>query len=105
MCLNLSKMHPIEDEILHQYLVIGVCKATAVLTPDLETYDIVKKIVAQSLKSGFLPSKIASLHGVLYLLQSSVIGNTVIGGLSEETQLIHPLAIDYVQYHINTNTA
>lgn len=59
-------------------------------------------MVAISLKSGFLPAKIASLHGILYLLQSSVIGNTVIGGLSEEIQLIHPIAIDYVQYHINS---
>lgn len=32
-CLDLSKVHPIENEILHQYLVIAVCKATAVLTP------------------------------------------------------------------------
>lgn len=101
--LSLSKTHPTEDEILHQYIIIGICKATAVLTPDLDTYDTVKKMVATSLKSGFLPTKIASLHGILYLSQSSVIANTVIGGSSEEMQLIHPLAIDYIQAYINSS--
>lgn len=32
-CLELQKNHPVEDEILHQYLVIAICKAAAVLTP------------------------------------------------------------------------
>ena len=30
---ELSKNHPVEDEIIHQYLIIGICKAAAVLTP------------------------------------------------------------------------
>lgn len=33
VCLNLSKTHNSEDEILQQYLVIGMCKAVSVLTP------------------------------------------------------------------------
>jgi huntingtin len=32
-CLELGKHHPFEDEILHQYLVLGSCKAAAVLGP------------------------------------------------------------------------
>jgi hypothetical protein len=32
-CLELGKHHPFEDEILHQYLVFGACKAAAVLGP------------------------------------------------------------------------
>lgn len=98
--LNLSKFHPTEDEILHQYIILGTCKAVAILTPDLETYEHVKKMLAISLKSGFLPARIASLHGVLYLLQSSVIGNTIIGGQSEDAQLILPVAVEYIQTHI-----
>lgn len=31
--LDLSRTHTIEDEILQQYLIIGICKAAAVLTP------------------------------------------------------------------------
>lgn len=33
MCLEISRIHPAENDILHQYLVISVCKAAAVLTP------------------------------------------------------------------------
>lgn len=32
-CMELSKTHAIEDEIVHLYLVIAVCKASAVLNP------------------------------------------------------------------------
>lgn len=32
-CLEISKIHPTENVILHQYLVVSVCKAAAVLTP------------------------------------------------------------------------
>lgn len=104
MFLNLSKNHPIEDEILYQYIIIGTCKSVAVLTPDIETYEHVKKMLTISMKSGFLPARIASLHGILYLLQGSVISNTVIGGQSEEMQLIHPMAVEYIQNNIVTNT-
>uniref|UniRef100_A0A1Y1K0T3 Huntingtin n=1 Tax=Photinus pyralis TaxID=7054 RepID=A0A1Y1K0T3_PHOPY len=101
VCLDLLKVHTIEDEIVQQYLVIIVCKAAAVLTPDMDTYEIVKKLIAQNLKSGFLPSKIASLHGLLYVVQGCVLGNTRIGGLSEEMQLILPIAVEYIENYIH----
>lgn len=31
--LELSKTHTVEDELLHQYLIVGVCKAASVLNP------------------------------------------------------------------------
>lgn len=31
--LELSKIHAVEDELLHQYLIVGICKAVGVLTP------------------------------------------------------------------------
>lgn len=31
--LELSKLHAVEDELLHQYLIIGISKAVGVLTP------------------------------------------------------------------------
>jgi len=31
--LDISKNHPVEDEIMHQVLTLGVCKATALLNP------------------------------------------------------------------------
>lgn len=33
MCLEMSKTHNAEDEVLHQYLVVGMCKTSAVLMP------------------------------------------------------------------------
>lgn len=39
-CLELGKHHPLEDEILHQYLVFGACKAAAVLGPVSSFYAV-----------------------------------------------------------------
>lgn len=33
MCLEISRIHPTENAILHQYLAVSICKAAAVLTP------------------------------------------------------------------------
>lgn len=32
-CLEISRIHPVDNVILHQYLVVCACKAAAVLTP------------------------------------------------------------------------
>lgn len=37
MCLEISKIHPTENAILHQYLAVSICKAAAVLTPLVAT--------------------------------------------------------------------
>ncbi|XP_053996707.1 huntingtin [Hylaeus anthracinus] len=96
-CLEISRIHPIENVILHQYLVVSVCKAAAVLTPlDLETLEKVKRLVDVSLKSGFLPVRVAALHGSLYLLQSAVLTNC-----EETMNIVHPLAIEYIQKHLD----
>ncbi|XP_076761860.1 huntingtin isoform X2 [Xylocopa sonorina] len=96
-CLEISRIHPTENVILHQYLVVCVCKAAAVLTPlDLETLDKVKRLVDANLKSGFLPARVSALHGSLYLLQSAVVANC-----EETMNVIHPLAIEYIQKHLD----
>ncbi|KAL0105126.1 hypothetical protein PUN28_016641 [Cardiocondyla obscurior] len=97
VCLEISRAHPIENVILHQYLAISVCKAAAVLTPlDLDTLDKVKRIVDVNLKSVFLASRVSALHGSLYLLQSAVLAKC-----EETMNIIHPLAIEYIQKHID----
>ncbi|XP_008191527.2 huntingtin [Tribolium castaneum] len=101
--LELSKLHTVEDELLHQYLIVGISKATAVLTPDLETYETIKKLLTQYLKSSFLPSRMACLHGLLYLLEGCKLSNISIGGISEEMQIILPCATEYVQCNLNSN--
>nr|XP_033329487.1 huntingtin [Megalopta genalis] len=96
-CLEISRVHPTENVILHQYLIMSVCKASAVLTPlDFETLDKVKRQVDTNLKSGFLPARVAALHGALYLLQSAVLTNC-----EEMMNIINPLAIEYIQKHFD----
>ncbi|XP_024941677.1 huntingtin isoform X2 [Cephus cinctus] len=97
-CLEISRTHPVENEILHQYIVIAACKAAAVLTPlDVETLEKVKRLVDINLKSDFLPAGVSALHGTLYLLQSAVLADC-----EETMNMIHPLAIEYIQKHIDT---
>lgn len=98
--LELSKVHTVEDELLHQYLIVGICKAAAVLTPDLETYENIKKLLIQYLKSSFLPSRISCLHGFLYILEGCKLSNITIGGISDEMQIILPSAVEYVQCNL-----
>lgn len=69
----------------------------------METYELVKKLLMQHLKSAFLPARIGSLHGLLYLIQGCLLSNTVIGGISEEMQMILPIAVEYIQCNINMN--
>lgn len=63
---------------------------------DTETLEKVKRLVEASLKSGFLPARVFALHGTLYLLQSAVFA-----GCEETMNIIHPLAIEYIQKHID----
>ncbi|XP_014488672.1 PREDICTED: huntingtin isoform X2 [Dinoponera quadriceps] len=98
VCLEVSRVHPTENAILHQYLAVSICKAAAVLTPlDFDTLDKVKRIVDINLKAGFLPARVSALHGSLYLLQSAVLAKC-----EETMNIIHPLAIEYIQKHIDS---
>lgn len=67
----------------------------------METYETIKKLLVHYLKSAFLPARIASLQGLLYLIQGCLLSNTIIGGVSEEMQLFLPLAVEYVQCNLN----
>ncbi|XP_043274964.1 huntingtin [Venturia canescens] len=95
-CLEISRTHIVENEILHHYLVVAICKSAAVLAPlDIETLEKVKRSIDLSLKSSFLPARITALHGMLYLLQSAILANC-----EETMNVVHPLAIKYIQKHI-----
>lgn len=62
----------------------------------MENLERIKRLLDGSLKSGFLPARISALHGMLYLLQSAVLANC------EDTKsIVHPLAIEYIQKHID----
>jgi len=77
------------------------------LPQDAEVYEHVRKLVENSLRSGFLPARIAGLHGVLYLLQAAPARTTTQhvqisgGSVSDEIYHIQPVAIEYIQKHID----
>lgn len=113
--IELGKNHPSEDELLHQFLTLGVCKAAAVLgqvhthssvlpvmlnlpltlQDDVDVLEKVRKMTDNSLRSGFLPSRLCGLHGILHLLQAP----RCLSQPPVEDTL--QLAIDYIQRHMD----
>ncbi|XP_054259354.1 huntingtin-like [Macrosteles quadrilineatus] len=71
LSLELSRSHTPEDEILHQYLLLAACKSAAIL-PALETEasDRVLRLLEAGLKANFSSTRLAAVHGLLYLLES-----------------------------------
>ncbi|KAJ8959892.1 hypothetical protein NQ318_011628 [Aromia moschata] len=71
----------------------------------IKIFEQVKKLLVQYLKSPYLSSRIASLHGLLYILEGCKLSNITIGGISEEMQLILPCAVEYVQFNLTTTNS
>ncbi|CAB0030414.1 unnamed protein product [Trichogramma brassicae] len=96
-CLDLWKAQVADDEILHRYLILAICKSVAVLTPlDTETLDKVRRIVDSSLKCGSISMRLATLHGTLYILQSAVLADC-----EETMSTVHSASIEYITRHLN----
>ncbi|KAJ8247771.1 hypothetical protein GJAV_G00250120 [Gymnothorax javanicus] len=74
---ELQKVHPVEDEILTQYLLPAVCKAAAVLGMDRAVAEPVCRLLESTLLSTHMPSRIAALQGALYVLECELLGDTV----------------------------
>ncbi|GFO37998.1 huntingtin-like [Plakobranchus ocellatus] len=89
--LDLLKAHPGEDELSSQYIVAGLCKATAVVGTEALVTERVVKLVESCLKSTHLPTKISALHGSLYLLE---------GGVSELNTTLLPFLTDFLAKHL-----
>ncbi|XP_054259365.1 huntingtin-like [Macrosteles quadrilineatus] len=73
LSLELSRSHTPEDEILHQYLLLAACKSAAIL-PALETEasDRVLRLLEAGLKANFSSTRLAAVHGLMYLLESFI---------------------------------
>ncbi|XP_055860312.1 huntingtin-like [Biomphalaria glabrata] len=89
--LDLLKGHPVEDELITQYLTVGMCKATAVVGTEALVNDRVVKLVDAGLKSTHLPTKISALHGSLYLLE---------GGITDLNTSLLPILTDFLSKHL-----
>ncbi|XP_034043507.1 huntingtin isoform X2 [Thalassophryne amazonica] len=74
--MELQKLHPPEDEILNQYLVPAICKAAAVLGMDKAIAEPVCRLLETTLRSTHLPSRMGTLHGVLYVLECDLLDDT-----------------------------
>lgn len=85
---ELRRVHPLEDEILIQYLVPATCKAAAVLGMDKTVAEPVSRLLESTLRSSHLPSQIGALHGILYVLECDLLDDTA-------KQLI-PVVSDYL---------
>ncbi|ESO95031.1 hypothetical protein LOTGIDRAFT_160793 [Lottia gigantea] len=90
--LDLYKQHPSEDEILLQYLIVGICKASAVIGVDSSTAERLIKVIDSGLKSTHLPSKVSSLHGILYILETST---------SDLTKTLLPIITEFLTRHLS----
>ncbi|XP_033756060.1 huntingtin-like [Pecten maximus] len=91
--LDLYKTHPQEDEVLMQYLNVGICKAAAVVGMDNATTEKLMKIIDAGFRSPHLPSRIGALHGTLYLLEA---------GIQDVTKLLVPLATDFLLRNLSS---
>ncbi|XP_057330586.1 huntingtin [Microplitis mediator] len=96
-CWEMKQFHPIDDEILHHSLIFAICKAAAVLIPlDIESLEKIKQVIDQGLKLTYFPCQVATLHGILYLLQSAVQAKC-----EETINVIHPIAVNYIQNYVD----
>lgn len=93
---ELQKIHPVEDEILGNLLRIGLCKAIAVLgLSDPELLERTRKSLETGLKAASLPTRMGSLHGLLYLAQCE---NPEV--INEVTGHMFPVASEYLQTYL-----
>lgn len=91
--LEVQRVHPAEDEIIAQYLIFGICKSAAVLGMEQDMLERLRKLLELSLKSTYLPTRISTLHGLLYLLEQ---------GVGDEAFPLLPTASDYVLKNLDS---
>ncbi|XP_052100645.1 huntingtin-like [Mytilus californianus] len=91
--LETQKIHPAEDEMINQYINVGLCKAAAVVGVDSSVASKIMTILDYGLKTPHLPSRISALHGILYLLEA---------GIQETTKQIIPLATDFLLKNLSS---
>lgn len=93
--LEVQRVHPAEDEIITQYLIFGICKAAAVLSMEQDMLEKLKKLIELSLKSTFLSTRLATLYGLLHLLEQ---------GNGEESSPLLSTASEYILKHLGNTS-
>ena len=106
---EIQRDHPIEDEIMHSNLIIGICKALSVLgRADQELIDRTKRFLEVGLKSSSISQQTCCIYGLLYLVQPHVL-------LSRSSQfqtpgndiaaMFIPLIMDYLRVSLPTSAS
>ena len=68
---DIQRHHPVEDELMHSILRIGICKSMAVLGhADSTLVDNVKRFIEVGLKSTSISHQTSCIQSLLYILQS-----------------------------------
>ncbi|XP_040360648.1 huntingtin isoform X2 [Ixodes scapularis] len=92
--MDMYRHHPSEDEVLAQYLVLGIAKAAAVVGLDWDMQEKMRKFVDLGLHSPMPSTQLLSLHGLLYLLAQP----------GDAAAPLLPSATDYLARHLDDST-
>ncbi|XP_057306791.1 huntingtin-like isoform X2 [Hydractinia symbiolongicarpus] len=91
--LEFTQTHPVEDDVLMEYLVPTMCKASAVLKLEGNYAERICKQVEVSLKSPHVPLQISCLVGALYILESYISSTNI---------LLTPILTEYITKKLTT---
>lgn len=84
------------QSIFFQHIVYCLCKSYAILIPSVHDVNHLCVILGNYLKCSHLFVRVATLKGLLLLLESCVKSNTTIGSLSEEILLLRTFISNYI---------
>lgn len=91
---ELSKIaHRFDDEILNQFVSVGLCKSHLILADkNISSIELQKEIIVErSFKEFYLPSRIYAIQAIEYLIEGHLIENKDINSL-----------LDYIVKHLNS---
>ncbi|XP_017062532.1 LOW QUALITY PROTEIN: uncharacterized protein LOC108102290 [Drosophila ficusphila] len=99
-CLKLQEQVAMDDTISHQHIIYLLCRSQALLIPSLGELQVLCSLIGNIyLKSTHCFIRIATLQGLLCLLESCSKTNTTMGRLSEELALLRALIVGYINRH------
>ncbi|EDV53310.1 uncharacterized protein LOC6555425 [Drosophila erecta] len=99
-CLKLQEQVAMDDTISHQHIIYLLCRSQALLIPSLGELQALCSLIGNVyLKSTHSFIRIATLQGLLCLLECCSKTNTTMGRLSEELALLRALIVGYINRH------
>ncbi|XP_034127938.1 uncharacterized protein LOC117583609 isoform X2 [Drosophila guanche] len=98
--LRLQEQVAMDDTISHQHIIYLLCRSQALLIPSLGELQTLCALIGNVyLKSTHCFIRIATLQGLICLLECCSKTNTAMGKLSEELALLRALIVGYINRH------